>query len=120
MLGQAVAQPVAGHAQHFDVLGEQTQLFLQLAETGLLRGFATLDPALRELPGLLADALRPKDPRPAIDRHAEHDDADIGAEAIGVDHVHVPVICLHLSTARRRAAITGDGESPGRCYPAAP
>ncbi len=60
----------------------QPDLFLQLAEHGLFGRFALLDAPLRELPGMLADALAPEDFVVLIDQN----NADVRAITFPVEH----------------------------------
>src|SRR6185369_12559595 len=59
-LGHLVAQPVARAAENPDVDALQADLFLELAEHRLQRGFAVLDAALGKLPSVLVHALAPE------------------------------------------------------------
>lgn len=56
---QLVTQPIAGDAQHFDMLAHETQFFIQLTVERILRRFILIDAALRKLPGFLPDPLCP-------------------------------------------------------------
>src|SRR5690606_18832837 len=68
VLGDVVAQPLAGAADHANVLGPQADFLVQLAEHRLFGRLAALDPALRELPGMLTDPLAPEDLVPRVDQ----------------------------------------------------
>jgi hypothetical protein len=50
MRRHVISQPVLGSPQNADMLGQQTDLFMQLPVHCLLGRFAPLDAALRELP----------------------------------------------------------------------
>ena len=60
----------------------QPDLFLELAVHRLQRGFAVLDAALRELPGVLVDSLAPEHLVPRVGE----DDADVRTVAFLVEH----------------------------------
>jgi hypothetical protein len=55
---------------------------VQLTEHRLLGRFTVLDAALRELPGVRANALAPEN----LVARIEQDDADVGPEAFTVEH----------------------------------
>jgi hypothetical protein len=59
-LRQPIAQPAAGGAEDADLLFAQTDFFLQLPIHGLQRGLVGTNAALRELPGILANAPPPE------------------------------------------------------------
>ena len=59
---------------------------MQFPEHGLLGAFAPIDAALRELPGVGADALAPEN----LVFLVEQDDADVGPEAVPVEHNQTP------------------------------
>lgn len=64
------------------MLGQQTDLFLQLAIHRLLRSLVGLNPALRELPGILPHTTTPEK---AVFVIAEND-PHIWPETVGVYH----------------------------------
>src|SRR5262249_39911943 len=59
-LRYVVAQPLARAAEDEHVAAREADLLLELAEHGLQRRLAVLNSALRELPGVLIDALAPE------------------------------------------------------------
>ena len=69
------------------MLGLQADFLLQLAVHGLRGGLAVLDSALRELPGVLVDALAPEHLVSLVCK----DDADIGTVAIAIEHTIPPL-----------------------------
>jgi hypothetical protein len=69
------------------MLGPQPDLLVQLAEHGLLGRLTVLDAALRKLPGVGAQPLAPEHLVPRI----EQDDADVGPEAVPVEHNRTPI-----------------------------
>jgi hypothetical protein len=94
--------------------GAQPDLLAQLAVHGLQERLAGAHPPLGKLPGILAD--------PATDQQRCHgiaeDDADVGAEAVLVDEVHVgaPEVRGDFSTTGtgppRRSDSNGFGYTP--------
>jgi hypothetical protein len=64
----------------------KADLFLEFAVHRLLGRFATLDPALRELPGVLFYPLTPKNLVPDVAKY----DSYVRAIAITVNHVSHP------------------------------
>jgi len=59
-LGETVTKPPAGAAEQLDLIRAQPDLFLELPEHGLLRRLVGVYPALRKLPGILADTPAPE------------------------------------------------------------
>src|SRR5699024_4267959 len=57
---QAIAQPAARTADHLHMFRAQADFFFEFAKQCVLGRLAALNAALRELPGLLADALGPE------------------------------------------------------------
>src|SRR2546425_3147701 len=82
LLRYLVAQPFARAAEDAHMAALQPDLFLELAVHRLQRGFAMLDAALRELPGVLMDPLAPEHLVPRVGE----DDADIRTVAFLVEH----------------------------------
>src|SRR5215510_7086307 len=80
--GDLVAQPASRPAEDLHVVRQQTDFLAQLPVHCLLGGLAMLDPALRELPGVLVNALAPENLVPLI----AEDDADVRAVAVPVEH----------------------------------
>src|SRR5262249_36736991 len=72
----------AGPAEDPDVLGPKADLLHQLPVHRLFRRFARLDPALRELPGVLFDTLAPEHFVAGVDEY----DPDVWAISIAIDH----------------------------------
>ena len=85
-----VAQPVAGTGHDTHVLRMETHFLVQFPEHGLLGTFAAVDAALRKLPGMRADAFAPKN----LVFLVEQDDADVGPEAVPVEHNQTPIFEL--------------------------
>ncbi|MNN39167.1 hypothetical protein D3C81_1531970 [compost metagenome] len=81
-LRQTIAQPAAGAGDDAHIFGFQAHFFIQFAKQRIFRRFLRVDPALRELPGILVDAPRPHHLADLIGQN----DADIRSEAIGIDH----------------------------------
>src|SRR5690606_28921030 len=81
-LGQTIAQPAAGTGEHFDMFGQQADLFAQFAVERVFGCFLGVDAALGELPCILADTTCPQHFALRVRDH----DAYIGAETVGVDH----------------------------------
>src|SRR5205814_10632008 len=86
-----VAQPVARATEDADMRALQADLLLELAVHRLHRRLAMIDAALRELPGVLIDALVPEDFVPLVGK----DDADVRTVAFLVEHG-----CAALALAR--------------------
>ena len=82
VLGHVVAQPVAGAGHDLDMLGPQPDFLVQFTEHRLLGRLAVLDAPLRELPGVGAQALAPKDLVVCV----QQDNADVGPEPFTVEH----------------------------------
>jgi hypothetical protein len=82
-----VAQPVAGTGHDAHVLRLESDFFVQFPEHGLLGTLAAIDAALRELPGMGPDALAPEN----LVLLVEQDDADVGPEAVAVEHNQTPI-----------------------------
>src|SRR5215471_623745 len=80
--GNLVAQPVPCPAQDLHVRGEQAHLLLQLPVHSLHGRFPDLDSALRELPGVLFDALAPEN----LVAPVAQDDADVRPVAVSIEH----------------------------------
>src|SRR5882672_1225832 len=78
-----IAQPVSRPPQNLDMGGQQAHLFPQLPIHGLYRSFAELYSALRELPGVLLDALTPEN---LVAQVAENN-ADVRPVAVSIEHV---------------------------------
>ncbi|MOA37108.1 hypothetical protein D3C78_1586810 [compost metagenome] len=81
-LRQTIAQPAAGAGENAHILGLQADFFVQFAKQCLFRRLLRIDSALGKLPGILVDAPRPQH----LANLVGQDDADIGSEAIGIDH----------------------------------
>ena len=81
-----VAQPVAGTGHDAHMLRMETHFLVQFPEHGLLGTFAAIDAALRKLPGMGANALAPEN----LVSLVEQDDADVGPEAVPVEHNQTP------------------------------
>src|SRR5690606_18830622 len=102
-LRQPVAQPAPGAGQDAHVVGIMADLLVQLAIQGLLGGLIGIDAPLGKLPGVLVDAARPE----YLPDIVGQDDADIGAETIGVDHGGSP----HKTRGRHCSTKTDGPES---------
>jgi hypothetical protein len=91
----------------------QASFLLQFPKHRLLGRFAVLDTALRELPGMLSNALAPKNLVLAVDQ----DDADVRAKAFAIEHVcySSKLNWVHFFTIHRR--LKGDPRSAD-CGPA--
>ena len=87
MVGHLVAQPVAGARDHLHVFGSQADLFVQFPEHRLFRRLAMLDAALRKLPRVGTKPLAPEN----LIARIEQDDADVGPEAVTVEHNQTPI-----------------------------
>ena len=72
------------------MVGQQAHFFVELAEHRLLWRLTMLDAALRELPGMGADAFAPKYLVPVI----EQDDADVRPKAFPVEHNQLRIFQL--------------------------
>src|SRR5258706_292737 len=86
VLRHVIAQPFASTPEDLHMAGVEADLFLQLAVHRLLRCLATLDPALRELPGVLLDPLAPENLVPDVAKN----DSYIRAIAVTINHVSHP------------------------------
>jgi hypothetical protein len=96
VLGHLIAEPVPGARDDAHVLGQQTHFLVEFAEHRLLWRLTMLDAALRELPGMGADAFAPKYLVPMV----EQDDADVGPEAFTVEHNQLRIFnWFHYCTA---------------------
>jgi hypothetical protein len=82
-----VAQPVTGTGDDAHMLRMETDFLVQFPEHGLLGTFAAIDAALRKLPGMGADAFAPEN----LVSLVEQDDADVGPEAVPVEHNQTPI-----------------------------
>ena len=80
--GEAVTKPVAGLADKLDMGRRQAELFPELPIQGVHGRLMRLDAALRELPGVLADAARPEHST----RVVVEDNPHVGPESVCVDH----------------------------------
>jgi hypothetical protein len=85
-LRHLVAQPVPRARHDANVLRHQPDFLVEFPEHGLLGAFAAVDAALRELPAVRPDALAPEH----LVFLVEQDDADVGPEAVPVQHNHTP------------------------------
>src|SRR5207344_1853997 len=83
VLRHVVAQPFAGAPEDLHMAGVEADLFLEFAVHRLLGCLATLDPALRELPGMLFYPLTPENLVPAVAKN----DSYSRAIAITINHV---------------------------------
>jgi hypothetical protein len=77
-----IAQPVTGSGQHLYMLRHQPHFFMQFTEHGLLGVFTPVNAALWKLPRVGTDTLAPK----YLTFLVEQDDADVGPEAVPVEH----------------------------------
>ncbi len=68
---QVIGQPDGALAQDIDPAGGEADLLGQLAQSGVARALARVDPALRHLPGVgrVVDALSGKDQAMAVQQH---------------------------------------------------
>ncbi len=82
LAGYIVTQPIPGATDDADMLRQQPNFLVQLAEHGLFRGFALFDAPLRELPGMFAYPFAPKNFVVLIDQN----NTDIRAIAFPVEH----------------------------------
>src|SRR5437868_7006711 len=82
-----VAQPVTGTGDDSHMLRVETDFLMQFPEHGLLGTFAAIDAALRKLPGMGAYAFAPEN----LVSLVEQDDADVGPEAVPVEHNQTPI-----------------------------
>jgi hypothetical protein len=58
--GKVISEPTAGAAEDGNLPGLKPDLLLELAIHGLLGRLVGMNPTLRKLPGVLADATTPK------------------------------------------------------------
>src|SRR5690606_6540357 len=72
----------SGAPEYAHVASFEPDFFVELAEHGLLGGFAVLDPALRKLPRVLIDPFAPEH----LVALFEDDDSHVGTLTILVDH----------------------------------
>lgn len=80
---KAIIQPIPGFSDHFYVLGLQPRLFGEFAVQGIFRALIALNPALRELPSILAAAAGPEHAARTIDQ----DDTHIGPVPLRINHL---------------------------------
>ena len=59
MFRQAIAKPLAGTGNDFDIGSFEADFFAKFPQRRVLGFFMTLNAALRELPGVLTEALGP-------------------------------------------------------------
>lgn len=78
---QAITQPALGAPDKLDIVRAQAHFLMQFTVKRLFRGFAEINPALRELPTTIAGATRPQH----VAVFAGHDNAHIGPEPVGID-----------------------------------
>jgi len=81
-----IAQPVTGAGHNAHMLTLQPDFFVQLPNHGLLGRLATINAALRKLPGVRTDTLAPKH----LIFLVEQDDADVRPEAVSIQHNQTP------------------------------
>ena len=86
MVGDFIAQPVAGTGDDSDMVRPKSDLLFEFAKHGLLRRFTALDATLRKLPRMFADALAPK----YLVTSVQQDDPNVGAIAVFVQHADRP------------------------------
>lgn len=120
-VGQTISEPVVGDAEYFDVRFAQTDFLMQFAVHRLLDVFALLQAALRKLPTAVANTAR-KQQFAGIVRQ---DDANVCAEAFGVDAiaVHIGLLdfaCIFLGVQNRGRRIALSAPHPYLPYPTEP
>ncbi len=78
---QAITQPALGAPDKLDIVHAQAHFLMQFTVKRLFRGFAEVNPPLRELPATITGATCPQH----VAVFAGHDNAHVGPEPVGID-----------------------------------